>query len=121
MVGLFEWLSLEDMVRGEPVLITNVAGIVLVLVCCASVSFMVWFYIAVSRESRKHSGPSRLRLIVKTSHLEPIEELECSVPRYLATSIRMPSRAVCSQAANRRAIDAATAGRRTGRERPISR
>jgi len=106
-------------VRGEPVLITSVAGIVLVLVCCAAVSFMLWFFVALSRETRKHSGRRRLRVIVKAADWEPIEGCEDSVPQYLATTIRMPTRAAHNQAANQRAIELATAGRRMGWERRV--
>jgi hypothetical protein len=105
-------------VHGEPVLITNIAGIVMVSVCCASVSFLVWFLVALSRESRKRSG-RRLRVILKATDLEPLDGFEDSVPQYLATTIRMPPRAARSQAANQRAIEIATAGGRVVWERRI--
>jgi hypothetical protein len=106
-------------VHSEPVLITNAAGIVLVLVCCASVSFMGWFFVALRRESRRHCGRNRLRVIVKVTDLEPLEGFEDSVPQYLATTIRMPARAARRQTADQKAIEIATAGRRIGWERRI--
>jgi len=106
-------------VHSEPVLITNAAGIVVVLVCCASVCFMGWFFVALWRDSRRHSGRNRLRVIVKVTDLEPLEGCEDSVPQYLATTIRMPARAARRQTSDQKAIEMATTGRRIGWARRI--
>jgi len=108
-------------VHGGPVSITNATGIVFVLFCCAAVCFMVWVFVALSRESRKHSGQHRMRVTVKAADSELLKKIEDSVPQYLATTICMPTRAACSQAANQRAVAIAMAGGRFDWERHVSR
>jgi hypothetical protein len=70
--------------------ITNSAGIIFLVVCCAAFSFMIWFLISISHEGRSRRPQSRLRLVVKASALESVEALEDALPAFGAASIRVP-------------------------------
>ncbi len=54
-------------ITSEPISITNAAGITFLTVCCASIAFMGWFFISLTRERRPRHVQCRLEVRVKST------------------------------------------------------
>lgn len=104
----------------ETISITNRAGIIFLVVCCAAVSFMIWFLTSLTREGRSRQPQGRLRLVVKATALESVEALEDTLPAFGAASIRVPMTWPHTNVVDKKAIEIATASRRTWWRRRIA-
>ncbi len=92
------------MYTAEPIVITNGAGIIFLLVCCGAVFFMIWFLVSLSREGRNRHSLYRVRMVLKGSDWESVEGLEQAVPEFLMASVRPPVKFPLSETSGLRSL-----------------
>ncbi len=96
-------------ITSEPISITNAAGITFLTVCCASIAFMVWFFLSLTRQRRPRHVQCRLEVRVKSTDWETsqVEKMHAERPAARARTpidMRNPSAGQTTKAI---ALDAA--------------